>query len=222
MNEERLADDLDLLHSLHRLGDEQQVREQHAVHVHLREEVTHVSARTQSSPVEGPRGRRSVSQTYPAVLALLHPQRPLQVQLSDLLRRRSPHGSHQVEVVVILQDLMEGRRDRERERRLDLDVSTTGGLLFVQDDDDEDSDSFTFSTSSLLPSTASYESMRADTVASFCRSWRWRIRELTPLMKPSTMATWSREKHTKMYKMRSKIFYFKCKFIMTQTLLLEF
>lgn len=114
MNEERLADDLDLLHSLHRLGDEQQVREQHAVHVHLREEATRVSARTQSGPVEGSTRRPPVSRTHPAVLALLHLQRPLQVQLSDLLRRRSPHGGHQVEVVVLLQDLMEGQA-RQRE-----------------------------------------------------------------------------------------------------------
>lgn len=36
VDEERLPDDFDLLHSLHRLGDQQQVSEQDAVHVHLR------------------------------------------------------------------------------------------------------------------------------------------------------------------------------------------
>lgn len=56
-----------------------------------------------------------ISQSYPAVFALLHPQSPLQVQLSDLLRRRSPHGSHQVEVVVLLKDLRGSKRDKEHE-----------------------------------------------------------------------------------------------------------
>lgn len=105
VNEERLADDFDLLPSFHRLGDEQQVREQHAVHVHLQQGATFVSTRVQRRSAEVREVSRSASRTYPAVLALLHPQRPLQVQLADLLRRRSPHGSHQVEVVELLQDL---------------------------------------------------------------------------------------------------------------------
>lgn len=36
VDEERLPDDFDLLHSLHRLGDQQQVSEQDTVHIHLR------------------------------------------------------------------------------------------------------------------------------------------------------------------------------------------
>lgn len=107
VNEERLADDFDLLPSLHRLGDEQQVREEHAVHVHLGGGIL-LLAQTQSSSVEAPEVSWSVGPTYPAVFALLHPQRPLLVQLSDLLRRRSPHGSHQVEVVELLQYLNKG------------------------------------------------------------------------------------------------------------------
>lgn len=39
VNEERLADDFDLLHSFYGLGDEQHVSEQHTVHVHLEGEV---------------------------------------------------------------------------------------------------------------------------------------------------------------------------------------
>lgn len=41
VDEERLPDDFNFLHSLHRFGDEQQVRKQDTVHVHLRTNALH-------------------------------------------------------------------------------------------------------------------------------------------------------------------------------------
>lgn len=43
VDEQRLSDHLDLLHALHRLGDQKQVGEQEAVHIHLEEEHTAAS-----------------------------------------------------------------------------------------------------------------------------------------------------------------------------------
>lgn len=44
VNEERLADDFNLLHSLHWLSNEHKVSEQEAVNIHLQGKYTHVSA----------------------------------------------------------------------------------------------------------------------------------------------------------------------------------
>ncbi len=49
--------------------------------------------------------------SYPTIFALFHPQRSLQMQLSNLLWWRSSHGSHQVEAVELLEDL-KGNKSR--------------------------------------------------------------------------------------------------------------
>lgn len=75
VDEERLPDDFDLLHSLHRLGDQQQVSEQDAVHVHLRRiNPLWMSLCLMWNVSCGCKDNISL---YPGVFALLHPQRSL-------------------------------------------------------------------------------------------------------------------------------------------------
>lgn len=134
-----------------------------------------------------------VSRSYPTVFALFHPQRSLQMQLSDLLRWRSSHGSHQVEAVVLFEDLRRKKKKMRAWSRLFVECGVRAGKAI-----EPHKTILTFSTSSLLPSTASYESIRAEMVVSFWWSWRCRICESTLLMKPSTAAT-LRRKHTEIH-----------------------
>ena len=68
-----------------------------------------------------------VSRSYPTVFALFHPQRSLQMQLADLLRWRSSHGSHQVEAVVLFEDLRGGKKKMRAWSRLYVEWGVRAG-----------------------------------------------------------------------------------------------
>ena len=125
MHEQRLADDFHLLQPLHRLGDEQQVSEQEAVDVHLQGEKLNSAPRV-TLTLNLRNQVRAVTPSYPTVLALLHPQRPLQVQLPGLLRGDAPHGRHEVEVAVLLEDL-----SRDRTKACGQSEERNTGLFFI-------------------------------------------------------------------------------------------